>query len=313
MRTIELFAGIGGLKAACPWLNTLAAFDIDRDARSVYCDNFQSNYICCELATISPDQLDHYDADFWWMSPPCTPYTQKGVRKDDADPRSAALLNLIQIASQLRPALLAIENVLGFQNSRCLDIVTSTLDHAGYKLLCCVKCPSELHWPNRRPRFYLVAWTEKLSANSVDDLKRSWMPASNFIEPLEKCTLQDFLDPSISKANAPNLWLDESTYQKYAKSIDRVDATLTNSTTACFASSYGKSITRSGSYLLAEQGYRRFSPREVANLLGFPTDFKLPATLPTRRLWHLLGNSLSLPVVRQLFKFTQPATPPLLR
>jgi site-specific DNA-cytosine methylase len=76
---------------------------------------------------------------------------------------------------------------------------------------------------------------------------------------------------------------------------------------ACFASSYGKMIVRGGSYLWQDGGYRRFSPREVANVLGFSADFILPGELSDRRLWHLLGNSLSLPAVRHLMQFTAPS------
>jgi site-specific DNA-cytosine methylase len=116
--------------------------------------------------------------------------------------------------------------------------------------------------------------------------------------------LSEFLDHSITRSRDPGLWLDERIFQQYSLSLDRVNPADEQAKTACFGSSYGKAITRSGSYLWQDGGYRRFSPREVANLLGFPKDFILPETLSDRRLWHLLGNSLSLPIVRELMQFT---------
>ena len=35
-------------------------------------------------------------------------------------------------------------------------------------------------------------------------------------------------------------------------------------------------------------------------LLGFPTDYRLPADLPLAYAWRLVGNSLSVDVVRQV-------------
>jgi len=308
VRTIELFAGIGGLQAACPWLDVQAAFDIDRDAQCVYSENFASQYHRCELASVTLDRLAKCHADFWWMSPPCTPFTKKGVCKDDSDPRVAPLFHLIQIASKLRPSLIAIENVQGFEKSRSYEIVIAILKNSGYQYRICNRCPSQLHWPNRRPRVYVIAWTENLDRNLVGKMDNIWHDRSILTNSTPTRHLKEFLDPSISKESAPELWLDAPTLQRYQGAINRVDANLPNATTACFASAYGKSITRSGSYLLQEHGCRRFSPREVANLLGFPSDFTLPKSLSTRRLWHLLGNSLSLPVIHQLLSFTLPET-----
>ena len=68
---------------------------------------------------------------------------------------------------------------------------------------------------------------------------------------------------------------------------------------ACFGSSYGVVSSGAGSYLeLAEGRYRRFSPREILRLLGFPERFHLDPTVSLKKQWKLVGNSLSLPVVR---------------
>ena len=70
--------------------------------------------------------------------------------------------------------------------------------------------------------------------------------------------------------------MDEVAIASIESGIDRCDPKLERAT-ACFGSSYGRSLLNSGSYLqLPAGGYRRFSPREVANLLGFPPSFKVP-------------------------------------
>ncbi|MFN5393725.1 MAG: DNA cytosine methyltransferase [Planctomycetota bacterium] len=305
VRTLEFFAGIGGLKAACPWLDVQAAMDIDRDAKCVYTSNFAGNYICCELATIRANQLADYQADLWWLSPPCTPFTQKGKRKDNADLRTEALGNLIQLASQLRPQFLVIENVLGFELSETCNQTLRILEQSGYGTRICKRCPTQIGWPNRRRRVYLLAWKNPISEKLYQHILKSWSedsyPTSS---PTLPRRLQEFLDPTITRQRNPELWLDHQTTERYHQSIDRVNPGDANATTACFGSSYGKALNRSGSYLWQDEGYRLFSPREVANLLGFPSRFVLPDHLPDRRLWHLLGNSLSLPSVRELMLVT---------
>lgn len=105
--------------------------DIDQDARYVYTSNFAGNYLCCELGSVRANQLDEYQAELWWMSPPCTPFTQKGKRKDNSDSRTMALGHLIQLASRLSPRYLVIENVPGFEHSKPYKQLQSVLTQGG--------------------------------------------------------------------------------------------------------------------------------------------------------------------------------------
>ena len=178
---------------------------------------------------------------------------------------------------------------------------------SGYQIQTCTFCPSKLGWPNRRPRVYCIA--------SQTDLPK--LPSQPVVKTIP---LSQFIDANISPETHPALWLDSRTVERYFDAMDRVaisnDTVLGNPDqqpiTACFASSYSKAVVRSGSYLETQWGYRRFSPREVARLLGFSDAFCLPASLPIRRQWHLLGNSLSLPALRHVlssFSEIGPCTP----
>jgi hypothetical protein len=87
--------------------------------------------------------------------------------------------------------------------------------------------------------------------------------------------------------------------QQYRGALDVKDPDNQEAIAACFTSSYGKSIVRSGSYLVTGAGTRRFTPREILRLLGFPEHYRLPPNLSLRRGWSLAGNSLSV-AVRQM-------------
>ncbi|KAI8580821.1 hypothetical protein K450DRAFT_234749 [Umbelopsis ramanniana AG] len=48
---------------------------------------------------------------------------------------------------------------------------------------------------------------------------------------------------------------------------------------------------------------RYFSPREVGNLMGFPTSFGFPETMSLKQKYRTLGNSINVLVVAELMKY----------
>jgi site-specific DNA-cytosine methylase len=292
LRVLELFAGIGGFAAAFPSLQIVQAVDIDSSAKSVHSANFGVAYAVKEIASLPLSWFDQQQADLWWMSPPCTPFSQRGAKRDLEDPRSNALQHLIRAVATLRPAVVCLENVVGFETSQTFHCLTQEWEQAGYRIQTSILCPSELGWPNRRPRVYCIA-----SQNEI--------PVPPFPTPPTPVSIRKplghFLEDAVTPESHPRLWLAKDTVDRYLDAMDRVSLTGSEQTTACFAASYGKAIVRSGSYLETPCGYRRFTPREVARLLGYDDSFRLPDHLPLERQWHMLGNSLSLPAVRYAF------------
>lgn len=288
---LELFCGIGGFAAACDGLSgagigQITAVDIDRTALEVHAYNFpQRQHRVAELASFDTRRVE---ADFWWLSPPCLPFTRKGLQRDLHDRRTQALLHLIgQINSHhSSPRALAIENVPPFAESQTAAWVVKHLQQAGFETAWEIRCPSELGWPMRRQRAYLLA-----SRSGLRDLT----PAT--FKPLR---LMELLDPTGSPEPVPEeLRVPAAWLERYADAIDIVDPADPDCQAACFTSSYGRSPVRSGSYLRLETGtVRFFTPSEILWCLGFPDSFHWPAGISLRRRWDLAGNSLSLPVVR---------------
>lgn len=282
-QVLELFAGIGGLAAAWPEATIATAIDIDRSAQRIYHQNFSHPYRVAEIESLKAGELRDYLADCWWMSPPCQPFTRRGLGRDLADPRCRALSRLVVLLGECRPPELALENVVGFEGSQAHRLLIDQLRLLGYHCLSRRLCPTEMGWPNRRPRFYLLASRQPLPG---------WRAL-----PHLACRLHDVIDETLvpDSPQAAHYALSEQLVHRYFNALDRVDGD--SSCTACFASSYGKSTVRAGSYLRCGTGYRRFTPREVARLLGYCDSFRLD-DLADRVAWKLLGNSLSLPSVR---------------
>lgn len=311
VRVLELYCGIGGCAAALSGLTGLprsatvvAAIDVDRRALEIYRRNFPHPVAARALDSIPAADLARFRADLWWLSPPCQPFTRRGLRRDDEDPRSRSLLALLDRLGELggeAPRHLALENVPGFAGSRCHRRLLETLERGGYRFVEGCLCPTELGVPNRRRRFYLAA--------SRDGEVADWRPAPG--ESGEApAPLAAFLDASEETARRPELAVDPDLVRRYRQALDVVDPESPRAedrVTACFTAAYGRSPVRSGSYLrLSDGSLRRFSPREVLCFLGFPEPYTLPPELPPEKAWPLVGNSLSVPAVRRVLSSLPP-------
>lgn len=284
MRVLELFCGIGGFAAAAgPRAQVVAAVDINRTVLEVYSCNFDHPIEMRTIESIPDADYHRWAADMWWMSPPCQPYTRRGLQRDTEDPRAAPLLALIDRLPRLQPRHVVLENVPPFEWSQACQRLRDTLDRCRYHVQYVRLCPTQLGIPNRRLRFYLVASQDQLHPFEKGVIAPR--PLSMYLDP----------DPD------PTLQLPTATAQQYAGALDVVaDASDPHACCSCFTAAYGRSPVRSGSYLVTPAGLRRFSPREVLRLLGFPDVFRLPTGLTGERAWRCLGNSLSVVAVRHV-------------
>ncbi|MEM9594696.1 MAG: DNA cytosine methyltransferase [Acidobacteriota bacterium] len=291
LRCLELYCGIGGFAAAVSGsgASVVAAVDVNLLALGVYRANFPHAAISAHLDTFATERLAQLDAELWWASPPCQPFTRRGLRRGLGDPRGATFRALLGHLDGVRPKYFAMENVVGFAGSDAHRALRRTLSGAGYRTVREMElCPSELGIPNRRPRFYLVAARGDLRDVAAEPTPSTGRPGD----------LQALLDPEpVDEALRPGGDL----LKRYDGALHIVDPTDPSAVTGCFTSAYGRSPVRSGSYLrAADGGVRRFSPSEILRLLGFPAGFRLPAELTLRQGWRLVGNSLSLEPVRRV-------------
>ena len=106
LAALELFCGIGGFAAAVSGTNVriVGALDQSPTALAVYRLNFPEHDVRqVDLENISAAELVGFDADLWWLSPPCQPYSVRGRGRDLDDPRSRSLLAILKAVSQFQP------------------------------------------------------------------------------------------------------------------------------------------------------------------------------------------------------------------
>jgi len=288
MKAIEFFSGIGGFAQAARVLGIeiVAAFDQDRDASRVYEMNYGLRPIVRNLDSIKAAEIP--DADLWWMSPPCSPYTIRGAQRDERDPRALSLINLSRLVNEIKPSLLIIENVIGFSSSVVLAQLKNRLAGLGYQCFEHSLCPTQFGIPMRRPRVFFCALSHKVQSRSqsVQDPDQEMEATLQNIRPLS-----EFLDPSPDEA----LNVEVRDLERYRPVTNIVDPAQPGETAICFTSGYGRCWKASGSLLRMTNGnVRHFAPIEILRLLGFEDGFRLPEKLSLIKQWRLVGNSLDV-------------------
>ncbi|NWU02368.1 TRDMT methyltransferase, partial [Urocynchramus pylzowi] len=134
--------------------------------------------------------------------------------------------------------------------------------------------------------------------------------------------LKDFLEEENEEMS--QYFLPPKSLLRYALLLDIVKPTCRRST--CFTKGYGHYIEGTGSVLqtavdvqlesvfkhidelpeeeklmkLSTLKLRYFTPREIANLHGFPLEFGFPEKVTVKQCYRLLGNSLNVHVVAKL-------------
>ncbi|KAM7370259.1 hypothetical protein PAMP_011527 [Pampus punctatissimus] len=137
--------------------------------------------------------------------------------------------------------------------------------------------------------------------------------------------IQGFLEPQM-EVNMEHYLLPPKTLLRYALILDIVRPTCRRS--VCFTKGYGRYVEGTGSVLqccmetemesvfrgldqysdeeklqrLLKLKLRYFTPREVANLMGFPQSFSFPERIHTKQQYRVLGNSLNVLVVAKLLQ-----------
>lgn len=277
MKVLELFSGLGGWRLALGDRGTVAAaYDVSEAANATYALNHGEAPKARELATIPLADLAAAGADAWLLSPPCQPFCRMGNRHGLEDRRCRAFRHLMDLFDQAPPEGLVLENVGGFLGSDAHELLVERLRAHGMHRLDLEACPSRFGLPNQRPRVFIVASRKPLAAHSLPDL--SPRPLADFLDAVEDESL--YLRPEI--------------LARHRHGMDFVAPEECRST--CFIGGYGQRFVGSGSFLKTARGVRRFSPPEVARLLGLPKAFRFPESVSLEARYKLLGNGLSIPV-----------------
>lgn len=157
MRTIDLFAGCGGLSLGFQnaGFNLIAAFDAWLPAIEVYRENFQHPIFEQDLSKDISARIAEFDPEIIVGGPPCQDFSSAGKR-DETLGRADLTLAFANLVCNIQPDWFVMENVDRIAKSQILKEVLAIFKQNGYGLTSSILNASYCGVPQTRKRYFLV-------------------------------------------------------------------------------------------------------------------------------------------------------------
>lgn len=159
MRTVDLFAGAGGLSLGFQraGFDVVAAYDKWGPALTCYEENFDHPVFSVDLSDIeaSVEHISQYAPEVVIGGPPCQDFSSAGKRTEGN--RASLTENFAIIATRCKPRAIVMENVARARISAAYARAKNTLADCGYHVTEAVLDASLCGCPQLRKRFFSVA------------------------------------------------------------------------------------------------------------------------------------------------------------
>ena len=317
LRSIDLFAGIGGIRlgfeqAFSDDIETVFVSEWDKYAQKTYTENFNDNFaIAGDITQIEAQDIPAFDICLAGF--PCQAFSLAGARKGFDDDykglcRGTLFLDVARICEYHKPKVIFCENVKGLvihDRGRTFKVITKTFEDLGYKVFYKVLNSKDFGVPQNRERIYIVAFRNDINA---DDF--------TFPEPTDDTkVLADIIEEHevsvkyyLSTTYMETLRRHKARHAAKGNGFGYEIRDLNGIAGAIVCGGMGRErnliidkrltnfipVTRIKGEVNRE-GIRKMTPREWARLQGFPDDFKL--VLADASLYKQFGNSVTVPVI----------------
>ncbi len=291
-RTIDLFAGIGGIRLGFEKYSCKNVFssEIDVYAQKMYERNFGERPFG-DINDISPrDVPDH---DILLAGFPCQPFSIAGKGLGFADTRGTLFFNIEKILEEKRPHAFLLENVKRLathDGGRTMEVIINSLKNLGYTTYSKVLNTLDFGLPQKRERIFILGFINKINF----DFPRpngEMVPLKEILEKDECVDHSYFLSERIRLKRHRSLKVDPIYPAIWHENISGNVSPLP----------YSCALRAGGSYnYLVVNGNRRLTGREMLRLQGFPETFKI--NLPYSQIRKIAGNSVSVPVIAAVAK-----------
>lgn len=290
IRFIDLFCGIGGFRTAIVKAARKHGFeaegvfasDIDTECQKAYAHNFGEKPVGDITKVKERDVPDH---DVLLAGFPCQPFSIIGSMKGFEDTRGTLFFDIARILKEKRPAAFVLENVkllVGHDGGRTLEKILATLRGMGYHVEYRVLNSLNYGLPQRRERIWIVGLRDSKSF----DWPKGGLKMKPLSEVLEKDVPEKFM---ASEA------IQKKRLKRYTPTVSGDLIWHENKAGQISAHPYSCTLRAGASYnYLLVNGKRRFTPREMLRLQGFPDSFKIACNDSQTR--KQAGNSLPVNV-----------------
>lgn len=301
-RTIDLFAGVGGIRLGFEdaGFTTVFANDFDAKCAETYDLNFNSAKLIVEDITTIPTS-DIPDCDFILGGFPCQAFSIAGYRHgfNDLKGRGNLFFDIARIINDKKPTGFLLENVKNLKShdgGKTFKIIEQTLHDLGYFVKTRVLNSMEYgNVPQNRERIYIVGFKDPKKTEQFE-----------FPEPIPlKKTIKDILEENVNEKYYYN---DKPLYERIKDEVTEENAVYQwrrqyvrkNKKGVCPTLTANMGMGGHNVPIIFDgKGIRKLTPRECFRLQGFPDSFKLP-NISDSALYKQAGNSVTVPVISQI-------------
>jgi len=289
-KTIDLFAGIGGIRLGFETYECQNVFssEWDSSAQSMYAENFGEKPFG-DINDIEPRDIPNHDillAGF-----PCQPFSIAGKGLGFEDTRGTLFFNIEAIIKEKQPQAFLLENVKRLtthDNGNTFRIITNNLKELGYTVYHKVFNSLDFGVPQKRERIYIVGFKENIHFSFPKPLGY-YRPLSEILENDDEIPQSYFVSARLKEKRLaalktippkPSIW-----HENIGGNISPLP--------------YSCALRAGGSYnYLLVNGERRLTSREMLRLQGFPDSFKI--NVPYSQARKIAGNSVTVPVIKAI-------------
>ncbi|CAN5434017.1 hypothetical protein BH10PAT3_BH10PAT3_0890 [soil metagenome] len=310
MRTLDLFAGIGGIRIGFEkaGFKTVFANDFEKNCKHTYDLNFPDAKLVVEdITKIHEDDLPEFD--FILGGFPCQAFSIAGHRQgfDDVKGRGNLFLDIARFIKAKKPQGFLLENVKNLKShdgGNTFKVIQKTLEDLGYHIKYKVLNSMEFgNVPQNRERIYIVGFHDK---KKID--------AFNFPEPIKLTKkILHILEENVDQKYYYN---GKPLYEKLKDEVNELGKVYQWRRQYVRRNKKGVSPTLTANMgmgghnvpiIYDGKGIRKLTPRECARIQGFDDSFKLP-NIADSALYKQLGNSVSVPVIERIARNMQIAS-----
>jgi DNA (cytosine-5)-methyltransferase 1 len=312
-RFIDLFAGIGGVRLGFQQADGTCVFssEFDKHAQQTYKNN-HGEVPFGDITRIPADDIPEHDVLLAGF--PCQPFSHAGLKLGIEDTRGTLFHNIANILDKKKPRFALLENVKGLishDKGYTLKVILKTLTKIGYS--CNIPKDVIEHGttkeiqtlakkmvlksidfgiPQNRQRIFIVLWRDGV----IDKFE---YPSPINIEIRVGDKLESNPDPKLTISD--RLWEGHQRRKIQNKINGKGFGYGLVSEESPYTNTISARYYKDGSEVLIEQegkNPRKISPREAANLQGFPYEFE-PSSSKVQA-YKQFGNSVTVTVLNAL-------------
>ncbi|HHF6577542.1 TPA: DNA cytosine methyltransferase [Haemophilus influenzae] len=265
------------------------AVDNDIYATTIYNDNFEHKAETKDVRDIVPSEIPDHDILLGGF--PCQSFSivaQNPPRLGYKDEKGKLFFEMVKVLKEKKPRFFIAENVKGLlsaNNKKAFPMIVNEFEKAGYHIQYKLLNSSEYGIPQKRERIFIIGF------RYFEDCLKFQFPKST--TPENKVSLRLVID---EMANQDEKWFfSEKAVEGMLRVRDKMNkGRVQDLEQPCNTiSSHLAKVSLNGTdpVLMINQRYRRFSPREAANIQSFPNVFKFEKVSDNRK-YRAIGNAV---------------------